>query len=418
MNDQARLFRQEAVEFSRSRLGTPAQNFGISSWLVVGLLISIFATAAGFACTARYARKETVLGIVTPGAGVERIAALRPGVIKQVLVADGQAVHTGQPLMVVSFDPVLESGAILSNRIEESSRSQIESVRMQGDIKRRQAAESQVEIQSKMDGLVKQVAQLNAQHGLQVQRVALLQKDVDAAGPLVEKQFISQLQFRQKQDALLQSQQNLLQVEENISQDESEILDLKSQQKSAVLAVAQAKAELALSEAQHDEKRTSDLSARGVQIVAEKNGTVTNLQVHAGDVIAANQSLGLVVPDAGVHQQVSLWVPSRAIGFVRPGDKVRLMFDAFPYQTFGVGTGKVVGISNAPMMPADLPLPIETKEQMYKITVGLENDELLAYGQKWALIPGMRLTADLITDERSLLDWVLDPLLAVKSRWA
>ena len=161
-------------------------------------------------------------------------------------------------------------------------------------------------------------------------------------------------------------------------------------------------------------------AGQGGQVVALRDGQITNIQVKQGDFVGANQTLALIVPQSSVSraQQVVLWVPSRAVGFVQPGHKVRLMFDAFPYQSFGAGSGRVADISLAPIMPNELPIPIETNEQMYKVLVTLDRDTLEAYGRSWPLRAGMRLSADLVLDEKSLLGWLFDPVTAMRKRAA
>jgi membrane fusion protein len=94
------------------------------------------------------------------------------------------------------------------------------------------------------------------------------------------------------------------------------------------------------------------------------------------------------------------------------------MFDAFPYQTFGAGTGRVSEISLAPIMPNEIPIPIDAREQMYKVTATLDRDTLEAYGKVWPLRAGMRLSADLVLDEKSLLGWLFDPITAMRKRTA
>lgn len=123
----------------------------------------------------------------------------------------------------------------------------------------------------------------------------------------------------------------------------------------------------------------------------------------------------MVLPE-GEGLEADLWVPSRAAGFVQPGDPVRLMYDAFPYARFGVGRGVVKAVGRAPVAPNDLPVPIETKEGLYRVTGSLSRQDVAAYGKSWALAPGMRLNADLVLDERPMLAWLLDPVLAIKNR--
>ncbi|OYO30310.1 hypothetical protein CD932_03555 [Janthinobacterium sp. PC23-8] len=76
------------------------------------------------------------------------------------------------------------------------------------------------------------------------------------------------------------------------------------------------------------------------------------------------------------------------------------MYDAFPFQTFGISRGVVREIASAPVMPNELPVPIETKEQLFRIRVMLERTALEAYGRSWPLTPGMR--AELISSSCSI----------------
>jgi len=54
----------------------------------------------------------------------------------------------------------------------------------------------------------------------------------------------------------------------------------------------------------------------------------------------------------GSQLQAQLLAPSRAVGFIEPGDKVLLRYQAFPYQKFGHHAGKVVRVSRSAIVPA------------------------------------------------------------------
>jgi membrane fusion protein len=92
------------------------------------------------------------------------------------------------------------------------------------------------------------------------------------------------------------------------------------------------------------------------------------------------------------------------------------MYQAFPYQKFGVAHAKVIKIANSPTAPEDLPTELQAKEGRYRILASLDRQDMPAYGKSLPLVPGMQLEADLILDKRSLLDWLLDPLLAQRTR--
>jgi membrane fusion protein len=282
-----------------------------------------------------------------------------------------------------------------------------------------QLQQSLLSLKAKLASARRGLPLLLSQRALQAERVELLQKNFDAISSLADKQFISQMQVSSRRDTLLQARQSLLQIDQSIENGQSQIAEAQAEITAGVFAIEQASSSAQAARAQLEERRLSNLSSQGGQITALASGNLTNVQVKPGDIVAANQTLALISPKSGGREkQVILWVPSRSIGFVEIGDKVRLMFDAFPYQTFGVGTGRVIEISTAPIMPEEVPVPIQAKEQMYKVTVDLDRSELEAYGRAWPLRAGMRLTADLVLDEKSLLDWLLDPLAAVRKRSA
>ena len=71
------------------------------------------------------------------------------------------------------------------------------------------------------------------------------------------------------------------------------------------------------------------------------------------------------------------------------------------------------------MIPTNISLPqspTQPPERMYKVTVDLDRDVLEAYGRTWPLRAGMRLTADIVLDRKSLFGWLLDPITATRKR--
>ncbi|MDC7693463.1 HlyD family efflux transporter periplasmic adaptor subunit [Asticcacaulis sp. DXS10W] len=413
------LLRSEAVDHARQRWGSPASYFGLTSWILVGFFIAVFASAATFICLANYTKKETVLGSVVPDDGVVRVSPMRSGLVKEVFVKSGQAVRKGEALFSISYDVTLEDGAKLSERINATTDAQNRATQTQVRLRKAQLAEDAGALLVRRDGLEADVAAFQKQKAIQADRVILLESTVKSSRELFEQRFVSAVQLRQREDALLLARQSLVQSEQSIQQTQNQIQQIERQIRGLRAQIASSEADLALSRAQMEEKRLTEASGQGGHIVAAQSGRMTSVQARAGDIVNSGQSLAMIVPETARRSQVvQLWAPSRAVGFVRKGDRVRVMFDAFPYQTFGVGEGKVVEVSTAPVMPADLPVPIETDEQMYKIVVALDRNDLTAYGRSWPLMPGMRLTADLVLDERSLLDWLLDPLIAAQKRAA
>ena len=121
------------------------------------------------------------------------------------------------------------------------------------------------------------------------------------------------------------------------------------------------------------------------------------------------------------------WVGSE-VTRVRPGQRVLLRYDAYPYQKFGHYEGTVTSVSRATVSPGELAgLPAATEagglaadagEPVYRVTVALDRQTANAYGAPAALQPGMTVQADVLIESRRVWEWVLDPLYALTGRAA
>jgi membrane fusion protein len=125
-----------------------------------------------------------------------------------------------------------------------------------------------------------------------------------------------------------------------------------------------------------------------------------------------------LIPGEGALE-ANLLVPSRAIGFIAPGDEVQLRYQAYPYQKFGHQRGTVKKISRSALTSGELGTLVGRAEQgepFYRVTVGLTNQDVMAYGRREPLKPGMLLEADIMGESRSLIEWVFEPLFSVKGK--
>jgi membrane fusion protein len=111
-----------------------------------------------------------------------------------------------------------------------------------------------------------------------------------------------------------------------------------------------------------------------------------------------------------------LYVPSRAIGFIAPGQRVRLLYDAFPYQRFGPSYGTVQSVSGSVLAPQEVTAAISLAEPVYRVLVTLEAQSIQAFGHPQRIQSGMSLTADIVLEQRSFAEFLLEPLLAMRGR--
>lgn len=138
-------------------------------------------------------------------------------------------------------------------------------------------------------------------------------------------------------------------------------------------------------------------------IVAPVDGVITDVTAtQLGDKIQANTPLGGIAPkDARPILKTEIAEYDRA--FLREGLPVKLKFNAFPYQRYGLINGTLEYIS-----PATKPAP-QTKQPVYEGRVTLERDHYLVADTKYPLRYGMTATVEVVVRERRLLDLALDP---------
>lgn len=117
-----------------------------------------------------------------------------------------------------------------------------------------------------------------------------------------------------------------------------------------------------------------------------------------------------------------LYAPSRTADFVAVGQTVLIRYTAYPYQKFGLQSGKIVTISQNAFLPSSLPTTLKTpcglqdKQALYLITVALGAQYLTTYGKVYQLKTGMTLEADIVQDRRTIIEWMLKPMFAALRR--
>lgn len=142
-------------------------------------------------------------------------------------------------------------------------------------------------------------------------------------------------------------------------------------------------------------------------IIAPVDGVITDVtSTQPGDKIQANAPLGGIAPkDAKPILKVEIAEHDRA--FLKEGLPVKLKFNAFPYQQYGLINGTLEYIS-----PATKPSP-QSKQPVYEGRIALERDHYPVGDKKYPLRYGMTAIAEIVVRERRLIDLALDPFRQV-----
>jgi membrane fusion protein len=201
-----------------------------------------------------------------------------------------------------------------------------------------------------------------------------------------------------------------------------ELLELESKLRELPFRRRTQMAEYERNVAALDQELAEAEARRQIVITAPQDGTVTGIQTEPGGNANPHVPLMSIVP-ADAVLQAELFSPTRAIGFVRPGQRVLLRYQAFPYQKFGFYQGTIRSVSRSAVSPSELGQQLTgltslfgSNEPVYRVTVDLAQQTVTAYGGPVPLQPGMQLEADVLIESRRLIEWMLEPLFSVTGK--
>ena len=211
MASQRSLFRKEAVEFQQHQRqwGEIVLLQPVSTKILTWLLVAVVALAAVFLCWADYARKETVVGYLTPTEGTAKIYVPQIGIIKDVHVAEGQVVKEGEPLLTISTPQIGGNDEDINATILKTLESQRKLLSQQMADEQRRTQSERDRLASLIRGFEAEIAQLKAQVAVQAERIQLSASLVATASELNAKGVMAQPELKRRQEAVLEQRQTL-----------------------------------------------------------------------------------------------------------------------------------------------------------------------------------------------------------------
>lgn len=410
------LFRKQALNaLGQRRYGRALANFP-RSWVMFALAMAVFfVLLALFLANITYARKETVTGWLVPDAGLIRLGSPQAGSISKVMVEEGETVAEGQPLMFLSFDSTLQGGQMAAKemlaQLEQEERA-LNNLRDQtiglGSLSKGSLSESLVRRRE-------QISLVSLQISEQRKRLALANDIVARLEILAEQDAAAFIEIaRARSDAINQAQE-LINLEERLGVLRREAQELDARIEQLPFDTSRASVELDLRLAELAQRRTGVARQSEIVISAPTNGTVSTLQAERGGAIDLQAPLVTLLPE-GSKLYAQVYIPSRAIGFVEPGQKVRIFYEAFPYESFGSASGEVSSVSTSVLQQSEIPSAVAIEGAAYKVQIRLESFEMNAIGKQFPLKPGMALSAEIILERRTLLQFLFDPIFARTGR--
>jgi hemolysin D len=412
------------------------------------VLYAVFFLTASILVWSALARLDIVAvaeGKLVPSGYLKIVQPAEQGVVKEILVREGEAVREGQVLMRMDGALSDADGRALAADFH-TKRIALRRVDAQlagkplpreaadpGEIYAQAQAQHAANVNAYRNALAQEQAVLEkARHDLasaEAVRSKLLQvlphyrEQEKAFEKLSSDGFTGRLMYTDKQRERIEKEQDLKSQEfiigaatSNIAQSDSRLAQIAADYRRQLQAervelapqVERLREELAKQEHRH----------RLLELRAPQAGTVKDLATHTVGTVAAPGTILMTIVPNGERLRAEVWVANDDIGFVRAEQPARVKLAAFQFQKYGMVDGRVAQVSaDATEAPSantrsgglagrDRP----AGALAFRALVDLKTDYLEAGGERYALAPGMQVLAEIHLGDRTVLEYLLSPV--------
>ena len=414
--------------------------------LTLYLLLAFCLAALAFACLAEVDRIVVAPGKLVSARKNLTVAPLETATVREVYVSAGQSVTRGDAL--IALDPAFaEAGLAERDKDRAALSAKVWRLRCEVSglcaqppdaplvvlpnapasvappaelaLEREVLSARRREFAAKLDALTQRQRELSAKLATNAAEAATHKKQIALAkdlermyGDIYSQGASSKVEYMKAQSSRIEAEGQLAKLQneagelrESLARAEAEKRDFVENWKAgAAKELADASRELSgAEERQKKAERLRDL----VVLRAPESGTVLDVAAKsAGAVAQAGETLLTIVP-AGEELVVEAEAAAQDIGLLRPGDPVRVKFEAFPYQRHGVAEATLATISPDAL---EKTTP-EGQRLFYRVRATLGAVRLTAVPPDFRLIPGLSLTAEIRVGSRRIITYLLYPLL-------
>lgn len=408
------LFRPEVVEARRKGwLGSISLAQPLPLWLLATCVTAAAVAIGAFLAMGEYTRRSRVVGQLVPDLGLSTVVAPTTGIVDRLFPREGERVLAGAPLALVAAPRAMQGGMDAHGSIAEGIRRRRASLRAGTESQLALLTTRERGLREQLKAMEGEAVRLGEQIDNRARQVSLGRETLERYRRLRRQQYLSDTQVAQQQQAVLDLvaahkglQRQLAALHRDRARVEQALREIPAQRAAQQAATVR---ELALL----DREQVQNDASGELLVEAPVAGLVASRLIEPGQAVQAGQPLLSLLP-AGSHLQAQLFVPSRAVGFIEPGDEVLLRYQAFPYQKFGHHQGVVSRVSRSAVSPGAG--DGQGGEPYYRVFVDIERQSITAYGRQEPLRPGMVLEADILGEHRKLYEWVLEPLYSVTGR--
>ena len=380
-------------------------------------------------------------GRVIPSSKVKKIQNLEGGIVKEILVHEGEVVKKGQEL--IKIENIKSKGslgekkakyyALLAKSIRlkaeandkkfnksEAVKKDIPKIYIESEYNLYLSDKSKIKskirvLQDQLRSKKNELKETKSKVRFLKQSVDLVQEEVNLKEPLVKKGLESRPEFLKLKRELTDKKNEYESTKLSISRIKAEIAEINSKivaAKDEFKNKAREELSKTLAEiAQVKEiKDTLENEVKRTKVVSPVDGIVKKIEVTTiGQVIKSGESMMEIVP-IDDKLLIEAKVKPRDIAFLYPGQKANVKVTAYDFSIYGGLKGRVTNIG-ADSIVEKTP---KGEQSYYLVQIKTDKNYVEKNGKKGVIMPGMVVTADILTGKKSVLDYILKPIIKAK----
>jgi len=368
-------------------------------------------------------------GKITPTGSVKVVQSGNKGIIKEILVEEGQNVKQGDVLVVLDttktqadVDALKKQVAFYTMTVDrlQAEMNDAPFIVKPNDLLDPKDISAQKTLyesrriklnsdKSRIESVIaQQTASIASSRATQEKYNALLavaREKEEKLNELFKSDAVSYFQLLEARQTRVEYQKSSEAMVEEILKAEAQLAEARTQLATVINTYKQetmtqlVEAKRQLDSYQEELRKANQTNDQSV-ITAPDSGEVDGLSVFTiGGVVAEGQTLMNIVPE-DAKMEVEAFVDNKDIGFVRVGQDAEVKVETFNFQKFGMLDAEVKDIS-ADATDDDRD---KEKDKKYRVTLSLENDT-----SGMDLQPGMNVTAEIKIKKKRIVDFFLDP---------
>lgn len=422
MSNQEQLVFTDAV--TAAYLEEQPKRTIITSYIIGAMTLALVVWAA-FAEIDEFTRAT---GKVVPSQDVQVIQNLEGGIVEEIFAREGQLVERDEPIIrlddtrfassaneaLIEIKYLIEKRARLTAEANGTNYTPLDPNYAANELKLYQTHAASLNndktiVRERIEQRQIRLADIKDQQTSSKTQLRLLTKEYDLTKPLIAQGAVSEVEVLRLERGVEEMRQGVrsLVAEENSVQ--SEIDELKS-----TLALADSNFQAAAQEERNDIVARIDMLQQSAQRVDDQldrtlvrspvKGTIKVMHVATlGGVVQPGMNLVEIVPFED-QLMVEVQVRPMDIAFIHPGQEASVRITAYDFSIHGDLKGKVVNISPDSIID-------EQGESFYLVKILTDDPSLQSSFKDLPIIPGMTVDAGILTGKKSILDYLLKPII-------